>query len=671
MTAKSVNKNAGLPRWLAEPIRISAHLKQTEFNEVGHPGFQLSARMQARLKDQGVSHLFPVQEAVLPRLLHSRLFVSSARAMRACRDLCVSAPTGSGKTLAYAIPIVETLSQRVVPRVRALVILPTRDLAIQVKATFDALMKGTDLRCALLIGQTSFAAEQNALVSTDQRDVWYEESGSSKVDVVVATPGRLVDHMKGTKGFSLQHLRFLVIDEADRLLNQQFQDWLTRVLNATMGSGQSERIEKRCTTDGLAFPLHRVTTTRLQDTVPDFGITSATDEVPKQTLVSRRPVTLYTPFQKLLFSATLTRNPAKIASLQLRNPAYIAVARAHGDENDEEAENVGGGDATSERYVIPPTLTEHMLVCPSAGEKPLVLLHLLYQLRVAGEGGVLIFAKSVETAHRLSALLKIFAEKGGPNSDAQVGITAAAFSSDLPVSSRRSLLREFRVGSVNCLICSDVMARGIDLGSEIVKAVINYDAPTRVKTYVHRVGRTARAGQSGDAYTIAEKKEARFFKQEVLAKVTRTASTINDQGEERSVAPKVKRIELRKADLDIFVPRYQWSLGNLGNQVHGHGEVKTPQKEEAAEPEVGELSDEGELDDEGSEDDEESSDSDDGVSDASDSDDDAEEPQHITEAHHDEHETTPGKPKQVQSSAKQALRSAFEQFDFRQLIKNI
>ena len=119
-----------------------------------------------------------------------------------------------------------------VTRLRALVVLPTRDLCIQVKETFETFVKGTDLKIATSTGQNSFAHEQSILVGDIHSSGSTVLGGHSRVDILITTPGRLIDHIKSTPNFTLQHLRFLVIDEADRLLNQSFQDWLYHILNA-------------------------------------------------------------------------------------------------------------------------------------------------------------------------------------------------------------------------------------------------------------------------------------------------------------------------------------------------------------------------------------------------------------------------------------------------------
>ncbi|KAJ3052395.1 ATP-dependent RNA helicase dbp6, partial [Rhizophlyctis rosea] len=504
------SKHAGLPDWLAHPLTISPHITYDPDFAIDNLTFNLSPKVISRLTAQNISHLFPVQAAVLPRLLRTRY--SSAPIPPS--DLCVSAPTGSGKTLAYALPIVEAMSTRIIPRLRALIILPTRDLAAQVKAVFDSLVKGTDIKVALVTGQTSFTAEQGMVVSREPGEVWTEgEGGSSKVDVLVATPGRLIDHLKETPGFTLRHLRFLVIDEADRLLNQSYHDWLQHVLKAAAGdpfvdplddvpetkqpttplpttaSLQSPWTAVNVPTNHLGLPLHTVTTHRYTQKSENHAILGHLSH--------------YIPFQKLLFSATLTRNPAKIASLHLHNPTYIAVSTVSAEDNDGE----------TARYVAPATLTEHMLVTATAAVKPLALISLLE--RVGKNEAVLIFTKSVEAAHRLSLLLQFYDKT----------LKVEALTSDLTPQKRKRILHDFQspsTDSTQILITSDILSRGIDPG-EHTSTIINYDVPPSSKTYVHRIGRTARAGRDGSAWSICVKSEVRFFKG-VWRKVARVGS---------------------------------------------------------------------------------------------------------------------------------------------------
>lgn len=233
-------KSMGIPEWLLQPTVVSPK------DSCGLDKAGLSSHLIERCQDVGLSSLFAgswgkmdthwiqqtdldptVQMAVIPVFLRRQALYDTRRVPG---DLCISAPTGSGKTLAYVLPIVDILSKRVVTRLRAVVVLPTRDLVTQVKETFDAFVKGTNLVVAAASGQQSFAHEQSALVGSAGSEY---PGGKSRVDILITTPGRLMDHLTSTPNFTLQHLRFLVIDEADRLLNQSYNDWLNQILHAT------------------------------------------------------------------------------------------------------------------------------------------------------------------------------------------------------------------------------------------------------------------------------------------------------------------------------------------------------------------------------------------------------------------------------------------------------
>ncbi|KAF8577584.1 ATP-dependent RNA helicase [Ramaria rubella] len=438
----------------------------------------LSIKTRNRLKELGISELFAVQTALIPFLLPAS---ASQRALympyNPPRDVCVSAPTGSGKTLAYVIPILELLSTRIVTRLRALIVLPTRDLVAQVRETFEALCKGRGLKIATATGQHSFSHEQAQLV---EDSITPFQSGSSKVDILICTPGRLMDHINGTKNFSLQHLRFLVIDEADRLLTQSFQDWLTQVLAAIRPpSGQS--------------PVSPISSPIINSMPRHDALSPAWLSFPPwRTHIDERKAS---SCQKLLFSATLTRDPAKISALELREAKYFIV-------KDGRPEGADNHLAAGETFVFPATLTEHLIVC-SSYQKPLLLFYLIHK---HGVKNALVFTKSTESTNRLVKLFDCFEDAMG-NSTRPI---VRAYSSELSATERKSILEKFKSQEITILICSDLISRGIDISH--VSHVVSYDAPVDMRKYVHRVGRTARAGRTGEAWSLIEEQEARYFK---------------------------------------------------------------------------------------------------------------------------------------------------------------
>lgn len=537
-----------LDRWTALPI--------DQLNRWIHPSLQLQISQKL-----GFSSLFPVQVASLPALVqangldatssHGAASSGGFSAFRGLgkrgrgRDLLVSAPTGSGKTLAFVLPIVQRLRSRVVPRTRVLVLSPSRDLALQISRIFSAMIDFSaaevsqsspqepstafpdpPLRAVACLGQSSFQEEQRQLM------IPYV------ADIIVATPGRLVDHLNSTIGFHLQDLEWLVIDEADRLLMQSFQDWIHRVLNdarptvLTKGSispFQSSPISSLSSTALLSSfkkSLKSKDEVKASDSQTRPLFSDMTQQRPRedhQELFRLQVSTpSSTPLRKCCFSATLTRNPAKIANLQLNAPLYFHTS-------------------DSRLFKLPDQLEEHMVICPqSAGEKPLLILHLFNTIKNLRR--VLCFVSSVESTHRLYTLLKLMEMDG-----------VAEFSGNLPQDLRSRILDEFAKGDkLKLIICSDAMARGIDIDN--VDAVISYDVPIHIKTYVHRVGRTARASQKGQAFTLLRHEEVHHFK------------LLRKKAEECS---RIKKLSVTVRDLEPMYTPYESALAQLKDTIQG------------------------------------------------------------------------------------------------------
>ncbi|KAJ7183175.1 DEAD-domain-containing protein [Mycena filopes] len=446
-------------------------------------GTGLGEKTRKRLLELGIAELFAVQTSLLPFLLpRNPLQRSLYLPFDPPRDVCVSAPTGSGKTLAYVLPIVEIISTRIVTQLRALVVLPTRDLVTQVRETFEAVGKGRGLKVFILVpatGQHSFSHEQSQLIADKTTHL---AGGSSRVDILICTPGRLMDHLNGTPNFSLQHLRFLVIDEADRLLAQSFQEWLVQVLAATRPPSQESSLP------GVISEHY--------DAIPSF-------------VTERKESSC----QKLLFSATLTRDPGKLAALELRNPKYFVVQ--------ETTDTAGVLDVAMDKFTMPATLSEHMVVCESS-LKPLVFFHLVYEHNVTN---ALVFTKSAESTARLVRLFDFFDAARRVGSGGTAAFVARAYSSDLSASERKVILDKFRAKEIQILVCSDLISRGIDISH--VSHVVSYDVPVDMRKYVHR---------------------ARYFKTML---------------KEADHLAKVKRMKLGEKELEPLAVYYEAALGQL------------------------------------------------------------------------------------------------------------
>ncbi|XP_036159353.1 ATP-dependent RNA helicase DDX51 isoform X5 [Myotis myotis] len=481
-----------LPTWLAQPSCVGRNVTEDLVPIEDVP--EVHPDLQRKLRAHGISSYFPVQAAVIPALLESAAqgFLV-ARGGYQPRDLCVSAPTGSGKTLAFVIPVVQALLQRAVCQVRALVVLPTKELAQQVSKVFNVYTDATPLRVALVTGQKSLAKEQEGLV---QKTV---DGFRCLADIVVATPGRLVDHVDQTPGFSLQHLRFLVIDEADRMIDSMHQSWLPRVVAAAFpGEGAKD-----------PFAL-------LQRRQPQV-VTAASTCCPQM------------PLQKLLFSATLTQNPEKLQQLGLHQPWLFSTRPARGGPGDADEDADSGG-----KYTFPAGLSHHYVPCRLRA-KPLVVLHLILHL---GFSRILCFTNSRENSHRLFLLVQAFG-----------GVTVAEFSSRYGPGQRKGILKQFEQGKIQLLISTDATARGIDVQG--VQLVVNYDAPQYLRTYVHRVGRTARAGNTGQAFTLLLKVQERRF----LRMLTEAG------------VPELERHDTPSELLQPLVPQYEEALSQLERAV--------------------------------------------------------------------------------------------------------
>uniref|UniRef100_A0A8B9M4F6 ATP-dependent RNA helicase n=1 Tax=Accipiter nisus TaxID=211598 RepID=A0A8B9M4F6_9AVES len=451
---KPVQKvQAFLPQWLAQPKLVQKRIKDNLVPIGEVPG--IHPRLLKKLQMNGIESFFPVQAEVIPAILQSASngYLVGQGGYRP-KDICVSAPTGSGKTLSFVIPIVQVLLDRVVCQVRALVVLPTKELAQQVSKVFNIYTDGTGLKVVLITGQKSFAKEQEMLV---QKKV---TGYCSLADIIVATPGRLTDHISQTAGFSLTQLRFLIVDEADRMIDDMHQNCLNQIVKAAF------QVENDSGSNML-----------FQRTKPG-PITAASSCYPQ------------IPLQKLLFSATLTQDPEKLQQLDLFQPRLFTSVYS-------EKKTFGVGTETEQdtkKYTLPEGLSQCYVPC-DLNSKPLLLLYFMLKMKFTR---VLCFTNSREASHRLFLLVQAFG-----------GIAVAEFSSRLPPNERQRTMKEFEQGKIQLLISTDATARGIDVKG--VNYVINYDAPQFIRTYIHRVGRTARAGKVGVAFSLVLRIQERRF----------------------------------------------------------------------------------------------------------------------------------------------------------------
>ncbi|MGF7232145.1 DEAD/DEAH box helicase [Arachidicoccus sp.] len=335
------------------------------------------------LEAEGYSNPTPIQSQAIPLVLERR-------------DVLGCAQTGTGKTAAFAIPILQILytAKRAVPGIKVLVLTPTRELAIQIDESFASYGKYTGISHAVIFGGVSQLHQTNKL--------------KSGVDVLIATPGRLLDLM-GQGFINLKHLEIFVLDEADRMLDMGFIHDVKKVI--------------------LKLPANR---------------------------------------QTLFFSATMPPEIQKLAEVLLSNPAQVAVT--------------------------PPSSTvdkiEQSLYYTNKADKPKLLLHLLKKFSIET---ALVFARTKHGADKVVKMLH------------HANIKAAAIHGNKSQNNRQNALKGFKTGELTVLVATDIAARGIDIDD--LKYVFNYDLPNVPETYVHRIGRTGRAGNLGTAISFCDIEE--------------------------------------------------------------------------------------------------------------------------------------------------------------------
>ncbi|XP_034933651.1 probable ATP-dependent RNA helicase Dbp73D [Chelonus insularis] len=457
-----------LPVWLARPQIISSDVSSgPKLKEL--KGL-LDDQLIQLLKANGINKLFPVQE----KLINWMQKCSEDR-MKGwwVRDTCVSAPTGSGKTLAYVLPIIQYLKNQLTREIRCLIVVPVQELAAQIYKVLTTYSTQSNLKIGLISGASTLEIEQKNLIKTTERGQFI-----SRVDILVATPGRLIDHIERTNGFSLQSLEFLVIDEADRA------------------------------TDWLKF-------------IPEYHHTP-----PYLTIknLNSHPIK---PAQKLLFSATLSQDPEKLSRLSLFNPILFTSVSGT-NQTDEDIDLDNQMNKFIGKYTSPNELIERAYESPPE-YKPIVLYELIKQYQKPTDK-ILIFTNSGESAHRLAILLASFLEQ------LQINFNVSELSAQLIPKQRAQILEKFRAGESRILVSSDALARGLDIHD--IKLVVSYDLPKSVKGYIHRVGRTGRAGVSGTAISILTPNQIVPFNR-MLSSAHKVVPTIEHLESVESIAEKI------------------------------------------------------------------------------------------------------------------------------------
>ncbi len=382
----TVNDEPAAPAAAEIPAGPPAQPRLDSFSQL-----QLAAPLMRAVAEMGYTSMTPIQAQAIPVVVQGR-------------DVMGAAQTGTGKTAAFALPLLQRMLKHENPStsparhpVRALVLLPTRELADQVAKSVKDYAKYTQLRCAVVFGGMDMKPQVAEL--------------KQGVEVLVATPGRLLDHIEA-KTAVLNQVEYVVLDEADRMLDIGFLPDLQRILSY--------------------LPKQRTT---------------------------------------LLFSATFSPEIKRLANSYLQNPVTIEVARSN---------------ATAS------TVEQHFYSVKDDDKR-----HALHQiLRQRGMKQAFVFVNSKLGCARLARSLE------------REGLKTTALHGDKSQDERLKALEAFKKGEVDLLVCTDVAARGLDIKD--VPAVFNFDVPFNAEDYVHRIGRTGRAGASGLAVTFVTSSDARL-----------------------------------------------------------------------------------------------------------------------------------------------------------------
>ena len=318
------------------------------------------------------------------------------------RDVIGLAETGSGKTGAFAIPILQALLKNP-QKLFAVCMAPTRELAFQIYEVFQALGQasiGATIVC--IVGGVDMTSQAIAL--------------AKQPHIIVATPGRLVDHLTHTKGFHLKTIKYLILDEADRMLSMDFEKEINQILDVIPSSEQGRKT--------------------------------------------------------MMFSATMTTKVQKLQRASLSDPVKVSV---------------------STKFSTPKQLLQYYMFIP-AKYKDCYLAYLINEF--AGQS-ILVFGATCMNVQRLTLMLR------------NLSFKAICLHGQMDQGKRLNALTKFKAGDRDVLICTDVASRGLDIPS--VDVVINYDLPGHGKDYIHRVGRTARAGKSGKAIAMVSQYDVEVY----------------------------------------------------------------------------------------------------------------------------------------------------------------
>ncbi len=389
---------------------------------------EISEKLIKTLKDRlGFEQFTKVQKLSIPVILSSK-------------DVLIKSPTGSGKTLAYALPVVHKL-QEIVPKINrndgpyAVVLLPTRELALQSYQVFESICRTfVWIVPGLVVGGEKRKAEKSRI--------------RKGINIIIATPGRLLDHLKATKSLTLEKVSFVVFDEADRLLDLGFEQTILSILSTLNEQSKSH--------------------------------------------------------QTALLSATLSPKVDNLASISLKDHVFIDATKSDAESASRSGDNDAGDDSEIPGFVMPDTLKQFFVIVP-AKLRLVSLLSFLSKHAFQTDGKIIVFFSSKSATELHYKLLESDIMKKEEREICEI----YRLHGDMQQNMRNDVFTKFKKCKRGVLLCTDVAARGLDLPQ--VNWIIQYSCPTQIDDYVHRVGRTARIGAIGKAVLFLLPSEVKYI----------------------------------------------------------------------------------------------------------------------------------------------------------------